>query len=177
VTDAFGRAMTESAAAWRSMVSGPPAQEAGPLKREITLDPGALDCDGRAQLAAYLHEAAGRTNTAGGPVAELIASCVDAIGDKTAAGTGPITVKVTALGAEEQMMVRRVLWSAADRARSGTADTSSAVRDGMERLTEQWGRAIGYDAKPGWTGPRNRWAEPGSGLRPSVVTADDGGWR
>lgn len=166
MSSVFGDAMRAQREAWTSITGGPPARQTS-AARQVTLDPG-VDGDGRTALAAYLDETAARTATAGGQLADLIASCVRAIGSKISAGPGPVTVKVSALDAGQQMIVRRVLWSAADRARSGLADTGMAVRDAMERLTEQWGRQIGYDPRPGWTGPRNRWHEPGPGLPPSA---------
>ncbi len=162
----FGEAMRQQREAWQAITQGPAARETA-AARQVTLDPG-LDGPDRTALAAYLDETAARTASAGGPVADLIASCVRAIGSKISAEPGAVTVKVTRLDAGQQMLVRRVLWSSADRARSGLADAGLAVRDGMERLTEQWGHAIGYDPKPGWSGPRNRWQEPGPGLPPSA---------
>ncbi len=145
------------------------------MANTITLECG-LDGADRKAIADYLHETASRTATVHTPLGELVGSLIDAIAGKITAAPGAVTVKVARLDADERMMVRRVLWSATDRARSGLTDTSGPVRDGMERLTGQWGDQIGYDARPAWTGPRNKWNEPGSGLPRSIAAGDDG-WR
>ncbi len=81
-------------------------------------------------------------------------------------------------------MVRLVLWTAADRARSGLAETGIIVRDGIERLLAEWERGIGYDSDPSWKGPRNAWGEPpaacerlGIMFSDSAAAESADGWR
>lgn len=167
----FQEQMSAGMAAWRAVQAGPKT-EAGPMADKITLDCG-LDGDGRQALGAYMRVVAARTATQGSPEAKLIASCVSAIGDKLAAAPGRVEIKVSRLDAEQRMRVRRVLWTAADRARSGLAETGVIVRDGAERLLAEWEAGIGYDADASWKGPRNAWGEPpAAGERLGIMFSD-----
>ena len=129
------------------------------MRDRITLDPG-LDGADRRALAAYMHEVAARTKTNRGPLAVLLASLVHAIGAKLeATATGPVEVNVRPLSRDQRGVTRRILWTAADRARDGRAGVSGPVREATAMLLDQWERQTGYDAAASWSGPRNMWNE------------------
>lgn len=155
----FGESVSGTMEGWRSMVRRAPRRAPKAVPGTIRLDPG-LSGAARGRLAAYVAETAARAATAG-PSAALTVSCVRAIGEKLAAtADGPVTIAAGRhLGPREALVVRRVLWSATDRARSGLAGTDPEVRDGMAALLAQWETAIGFDPVPSWTGPR-MWGEP-----------------
>jgi hypothetical protein len=169
--------MSASSAAWQSLMKGPITQEAGPMKNEFTLDPGLDSPVDRRALGAYLQVTAERTKGQGSATAELVASCVDALGRKIAdSASGPVTMKTGRLSAAERMVVRRVLWSANDRAQSGLADASLATKQGMAAVLGGWESNIGYDPEPSWAGRRNQWNEPDTSPNRMFPSARDRGW-
>jgi hypothetical protein len=72
-------------------------------------------------------------------------------------GDGPVTMKLGLLDTDGALIVRRVLYSAAERAKSGGG---LGLAETVGRVLAAWETCIRYDAQPTYSGPRNPWGEP-----------------
>ena len=123
----------------------------------FTFDPDMPVRDRRA-LAVFLEETSSRALAGGRDRDDLSAAFVRALAVRLDATGGPVSIRIGQLDEERRAVVRRVLYTAAERARSGEA--SRPVSDAVAAILAAWERAIKYDPRIGWDGPRNLWNEP-----------------
>jgi hypothetical protein len=111
----------------------------------------------RRDLAAFLDETASRALSGGGDPDDLAAAFLRVLA-KRLDDPGPVTIKLGQLDEAKRLVVRRLLYSARERAAAG--DGSRIVAGALLALLTAWESCIGYDPQQWYEGPRNLWGEP-----------------
>lgn len=111
----------------------------------------------RRELGEFLDETASRALSGGGDPDDLAAAFIRVLGARLD-DPGPVTIRIGQLDDAKRLVVRRLLYSARERAAGG--DASRIVAGALLALLGAWETTIGYDPQQWYEGPRNIWGEP-----------------
>lgn len=117
----------------------------------------------RRDLADFLRETAARALSGGGDPDDLAAAFLRVLGTRIDTNPGPVSIRIGQLDQDKRLVVRRLIYSARERAAAG--EGSRMVAGALLALLGAWEQTIGYDPKPRYDGPRNLWGEPSTSSR------------